>query len=199
MLPFKSCTKNRRKITFYYFSFGEGPALRYLYKHKGKELNIYILRSFGMVNFSRNCSTLKSPPLKIGNEVTKDVKQKTLAAGYTIEHARAITASPLPPLTAGKHHSLASDLEIFPWEFHRAPSWSPSSSCSGSASFWRTMLHNPRVIWVVVQLVECSFLHGVCLSVFPQLISEAETKPNAKKKKKKSLGFCPHCKVHMDH
>lgn len=42
MLPFKSCTENRRRITFYYFSCNEGPAMRYLYKHKGKELKICI-------------------------------------------------------------------------------------------------------------------------------------------------------------
>lgn len=100
MLPFNSCTENRRRITFYYFNSSEGPALRYFAQTEGqeaKDLYQHVLRSFGMINFLSNCSALKSPPLKIGNELTKDVKQKTIAAGYTIEHVRVITGSPLPP------------------------------------------------------------------------------------------------------
>lgn len=46
-----------------------------------------------------------------------------------------------------------------------------------------TLLYNIRVIGGEVHLVECNFLDGVCLSVIPQLISEAETKPNAEKMK----------------
>lgn len=196
MLPFKSRTENRRRITFYYLSSSEGPALRYFVQHKSKELKICINMSWDPLEWL----IFRATVLHWKTQVNRGCQTKDHCSWLHHWTCQSNHRIPPPSITAGKHHSLAADLEmeISPWESPRAPSCSTPSSCSGSASFWRAMLCNIRVIWVEAQF------GGMQLSAWCMFICNPSANfwswNKAKcKKERKLLGFYPCCKVSMDH